>query len=75
MNFTESEPWHPWKYTSLDGNSNQIAGYATVYNVSSLGDKGSFTFVTVKGGGHMVPTSASAQALELLRRFINGTGF
>ena len=63
-------------FTSLAGNANQVAGYATKYDVSNVGDKvGSFEFVTVKGGRHEVPESAPAQALEMLDRLLTGTDF
>lgn len=66
--------WHSWTYTSTTGNSNQVAGYATEYDVSALGS-GSFEFITVKGGRHEVPETAPAQALELLNRLVNGKTF
>eukprot|EP01041_Mallomonas_annulata_P004032 gene4032-8027_t len=74
MGFDAKSHWHPWTYTSLAGNSNQVAGYAVEYDVSTMGT-GSFQFVTVKGGRHEVPESSPAQALELLRRLINKIPF
>jgi hypothetical protein len=74
MGLPVSSSWHPWTYTSIAGNANQVAGYATAYDVSALGS-GSFEFVTVKGGRHEVPESAPAQAFELLTRLIEGTKF
>jgi len=56
-------PWHAW---TLD---NQVAGYATVYDLNN------FTFVSVKGAGHMVPEYKPKQALELFHRFINNQPF
>lgn len=75
MGFPVKASWHAWKFTSLDGNTNQVAGYATEYDVSELGAQGSFRFVTVKGGEHMVPESAPAQALEMINRVIAGASF
>ena len=66
--------WHPWDYTSANGNANQVGGYATEYDVSKLG-KGSFEFITVKGGRHEVPESAPAQAMEMLKRVIQHENF
>lgn len=74
MGLPVSNSWHPWTYTSTAGNANQVAGYATAYDVSSLG-AGSFEFVTVKGGRHEVPETAPAQAFELLTRLIDNTAF
>lgn len=70
-----SKPWHAWKYTTLEGYANQVGGYATSYDVSALGGKGSFEFVTVKGGRHEVPESAPSQALEMITRLINRQAF
>jgi len=74
MGYSVKNAWHAWTYTSVDGNEDQVAGYATEYDVSSLGS-GSFAFVTVKGGRHEVPENAPGQAFELLTRLINGTAF
>lgn len=74
MGLPVKKSWHPWTYTSAQGNPNQVAGYATEYDVSELGT-GSFQFITVKGGRHEVPESAPAQALEMLQRVIDGTPF
>ena len=76
--------WHPWTYTSVGGNANQVAGYATVYDVTKVsttvpkivGANGnSFTFVTVRGGRHEVPTTAPGQAFDLIKRLFANTGF
>jgi serine carboxypeptidase-like clade I len=62
--------------SSLSGNENQVAGYATEYDVSKVGaGVGSFEFVTVKGGRHEVPVTAPGQGLELLARLIDGRPF
>lgn len=74
MGYSVSKAWHPWTYTSTAGNANQVAGYATAYDVSALG-KGSFEFVTVRGGRHEVPETAPGQAFELLSRLVNGVAF
>lgn len=63
--------WHSWSYTSPEGNDNQVAGYATGYNVAG----GNFQFITVKGGRHEVPITAPGQALEMIRRLINDIAF
>jgi len=74
MGYPVKNGWHHWTYTSTSGNTNQVAGYATEYDVSALGS-GSFEFVTVKGGRHEVPETAPAQAFELITRMINGQVF
>ena len=63
------KPWHPWSYPSGNLTGDQVAGYAVEYDVSHVGH-GSFEFKTVRGAGHMVPTDAPQQALELFRRLI-----
>jgi len=75
MGLPVKKQWHAWKYTSLAGNTNQVAGYATQYDVSQYGSKGSFEFITVKGGRHEAPETAPAQSLEMIQRLIDGTFF
>ena len=41
MGFPLKKSWHSWTYTSIEGNANQVAGYAVNYDVSSL--KGIYT--------------------------------
>jgi hypothetical protein len=60
--------WHPWM---LD---DQVAGYATNYDVSSLGS-GSFQFITVHGSGHMVPQYQPARAYAMLTKYLSGKPF
>jgi len=67
LNYTEQSAWHPWLL------ENQVGGYATVYTVPNAPH--TFTFVTVKGSGHMVPEYQPASALEMLTRFVNNTPF
>ena len=74
MGYEALSPWHAWTYTSSLGNENQVAGYATAYDVSSMGS-GSFQFVTVRGGRHEVPETAPAQAMELLNKLLNRESF
>lgn len=76
MGFKTAKSWHPWTYTSPLGNANQVAGYATKYDVSGVGDGvGSFEFITIKGGRHEAPETAPGQALEMIQRLIDGTDF
>ncbi len=76
MGFPVKSAWHPWTYTSTAGNANQVAGYAVNYDISSLpGAKGSFEFITVRGGRHEVPETSPAQSIELLNRMFNNVRF
>jgi serine carboxypeptidase-like clade I len=43
----------------------QVAGFVVDY-------EGGLTYATVRGAGHMVPTSKPLEALEMLKRFVNG---
>lgn len=84
-----TKPWHSWSYTSVGGNQNQVGGYATTYDVSTVvadfkaknlttadsSTSPSFAFVTVRGGRHEVPETAPAQALELINRLAKFTPF
>lgn len=74
MGYVAKDSWHAWKYTSVEGNDNQVAGYAVNYDVSSLGS-GKFQFITIRGGRHEVPESAPAQGMEMLKRLITGEDF
>jgi len=59
----ETSPWHPWAAGIMPSNP-QVAGYATKYDVNN------FTFVTVKGAGHMVPQVKPIQALAMFEKFL-----
>eukprot|EP01059_Diplonema_ambulator_P027787 TRINITY_DN46470_c0_g1_i1.p2 TRINITY_DN46470_c0_g1~~TRINITY_DN46470_c0_g1_i1.p2 ORF type:complete len:456 (+),score=144.67 TRINITY_DN46470_c0_g1_i1:165-1370(+) len=50
--------WHQW---FVDG---QVAGFITEFD--------GFTFATVRGAGHMVPSTRPAQALDLFTQFLEG---
>lgn len=54
--------WRPW-YTG-----NQVAGYVTEY-------ESDFTFITIKGAGHEVPTYQPRAAYTFFERFINQKDF
>jgi hypothetical protein len=38
MGYKVKDAWHHWTYTSTAGYADQVAGYATNYDVSSLGN-------------------------------------
>lgn len=52
-----------WFYKALDG-TKQIAGTVQKFN--------DFTFLTVKGAGHMVPQDKPIQAFQMLSNFLSG---
>jgi len=54
--------WRQWTVNS------QTAGYVTSY-------ASDFTFLTVKGSGHMVPQYRPVQALAMFERFVTGQAF
>jgi carboxypeptidase C (cathepsin A) len=64
MNLPLKNAWHPWKFTSENGATNQVGGYATEYEVNG----GTFEFITVKGGIHEVPQSQPAAGYEMMKR-------
>ena len=57
------DAWTSWQV------DNNVAGYFTAYATSGPHN---FTFVTVKGAGHMVAEVKPKQALSLFFRFLNG---
>ena len=65
LNLTVASPWTAWK-----GSDGQVAGYFETYAAS-----GSFTFLTVKGAGHMVPKDRPRHALDMFARFLAGGGY
>ena len=60
MGLTEIHPWAPWKVVG-----GQIGGYAVRYEQE-------FTFSTVKGAGHMCPSTQPLRAHHMMMRFIAG---
>lgn len=52
LGFPETETWRPWLAgTNQNASASVCAGYVTNYDAG----KHNFTFITVKGAGHMVP--------------------
>ncbi|KAM3258006.1 hypothetical protein ACQJBY_049996 [Aegilops geniculata] len=60
LNLTITKPWRPW-YTP----DNEVGGYAQQY-------EGGFTFASVRGAGHMVPSFQPKRSLVLLYSFMKG---
>ena len=74
LGFTQVEGWRPWLAgTNAAPNGTATAGYVTTY---AAGDAGhNFTFLTVKGAGHMVPQFKPVASLTFLERFFNQQPF
>ena len=72
LGFEETAPWRPWTAGSMDAPDDDSirAGYVITYNTRTDGGVHNFTYATVAGAGHMVPTHKPPQALALLRRFL-----
>ncbi|KAM0881645.1 hypothetical protein ACQ4PT_032807 [Festuca glaucescens] len=60
LNLPVTKPWRPW-YTP----DSEVGGYVQQY-------KGGFTFASVRGAGHRVPTYQPKRALVLLYSFLKG---
>ena len=60
LNYSIKKEWKQWKCDS------QIAGMVQYYDYG-------FTFVTVKGAGHMVPQDKRQEAKILFDAFIKGS--
>eukprot|EP00037_Helgoeca_nana_P001857 m.29993 g.29993 ORF g.29993 m.29993 type:complete len:490 (+) comp12178_c0_seq1:7913-9382(+) len=56
------KPWRPWTVDT------QVAGYVTSYSQD-------FTFLTVKGAGHMVPQFRPKQAFSMFERMVTDQPF
>ncbi|KAF0720359.1 Aste57867_370 [Aphanomyces stellatus] len=59
LNLTVVDPWKAWF-----GPDKQLAGYTERYT--------NLTFMTVKGGGHMVPSTRPLHALYMIECFLYG---
>jgi len=64
LNLEISQPWKKWR-----GSDRQVAGY---YEEYKTGGTQLFTFLTVKGAGHMVPKDRPVHALNMFSRFLAG---
>ncbi|TVU09857.1 hypothetical protein EJB05_43354, partial [Eragrostis curvula] len=58
LNLTVTQPWRPW-YSP----DNEVGGYVQQY-------EGGFTFATVRGAGHLVPSFQPKRSLVLLYSFL-----
>lgn len=66
QNFSKSEAWRPW--LTDDG---VPSGYVTTYSIPGVTSH-NFTFVTIKGAGHMVPQYQPVRAFEFFDRWLAG---
>ncbi|KQJ86054.1 serine carboxypeptidase-like 40 [Brachypodium distachyon] len=60
LNLTVTKPWRPW-YTP----QREVGGYVQQY-------EGGFTFASVRGAGHLVPSFQPKRALVLFYSFLKG---
>jgi len=58
LNLSAIQSWRKWR-----GSDGQVAGYYEVFTKN-------FTFLTVKGAGHMVPKDRPRHALDMLKQFL-----
>lgn len=64
INLTESEAWRPW---TTDGKQ-RMGGYVVTY-------PGDFTYLTIRGSGHMVPEYKPDVTLSFISAFVKGEEF
>merc|ERR1712007_10902 len=64
LNLEISQPWKQWR-----GSDRQVAGY---YEEYKTGGTQPFTFLTVKGAGHMVPKDRPVHGLNMFTSFLSG---
>jgi len=65
LDLTVVSPWKPWRSEHLDGSAKQRAGYVKTYAHN-------FTFATVQGAGHLVPTYKPHFALTMISKWLAG---
>ncbi len=63
LNLTKKDEWAKWR-----GSDGQVAGYFETYQTNGI----PFTFLTVKGAGHMVPRDRPQHALDFFQQFLAG---
>lgn len=69
LGFDVKSPWQPWMAEHMTRPGFQRAGYRIKYSTPGGGQ---FTFATVQGAGHMVPTYKPHFALTMLQNFLKG---
>ena len=68
LNVTKIKEWTKWR-----GSDGQVAGYFETFATGNPAQN--FTFLTVKGAGHMVPKDRPRHALDMFARFLAGGGY
>ena len=64
LGLKELESWRPWTLDSCQ----RMGGYVTTY-------EGDFSFVTIRGAGHMVPEYKPPHALTMITNFVQNEKF
>jgi serine carboxypeptidase-like clade 1 len=71
--FPVVEEWRPWLAGTAQNASARIAaGYVTTY---AAAPNHNFSFITIKGAGHMVPQFKPVSALQFIERFFHNEPF
>jgi len=64
VGISQKQPWRPW---TLDGKQ-RMGGYVTEF-------EGDFSFLTIRGSGHMVPEFKPEEALAFLKFWLNNQDY
>ena len=84
MGFKIVEDWHQWFYNDSIASDNLIRKNKPSYSENTVLQKvggyairyaQNFTFITIRGGNHMVPETAPESSFEMMRRFLSGEYF
>merc|ERR1712107_242025 len=72
LGFDVAEPWRPWRNAPNTANG-EVSGSSVVGYVTKFGgDALEFSFATVMGAGHEVPTFRPEAAFTMISRFRQG---
>merc|ERR1719174_527884 len=70
LGFEVLEPWRPWQAgTNQNASASVCAGYVTTYKATP---DLNFTFITIKGAGHMAPEFKPVPALRFIQKYFSG---
>lgn len=70
LGYDVKSPWHAWHSEHLNRKGLQRAGYAIEYDTPT-----NFSFVTIQGSGHLVPTYKPHFALTMIKNFLQNKAF
>jgi len=74
LGYNVSIPWHNWISTlGLASTEQVVGGYITKFATPQ--NKPQFSFITVHGAGHEVPTYKPSLAYEVFQGYLNGSWF